>query len=135
MLMIKRLDLRKIARARIKDGEILFRVGRYDGALYLCGYAVEMALKARICKTLHWDGYPENAKEFHNFKTFKTHDFDTLLRLSGLEEKIKINKVLMADWSVVGAWDPKIRYNPIGTAKEQEVNSMIQSSKKLVRVL
>lgn len=134
MLMLKRSDLRKIARARIKDGEILFKSRRYDGAIYLCGYAVEIALKARICKTLRWDGYPENRSEFQNFKTFRTHDLEILLQLSGMEDKIKTTK-FFADWSVVCTWDPKIRYKPVGTAKKEDVASMIQSSKNLLRVL
>ena len=45
-------ELRALARARLKEAQILFAAKRYDAATYLCGYAVEMALKARICKTL-----------------------------------------------------------------------------------
>jgi len=42
-------QLRDIARERIKDAEALFGAERYEGAMYICGYAVEIALKARIC--------------------------------------------------------------------------------------
>jgi hypothetical protein len=31
---------------------------RFDGAFYLSGYAVELALKARICRTLKWRATP-----------------------------------------------------------------------------
>jgi HEPN domain-containing protein len=34
----------------MRDAELLFRKGRYDASAYLCGYVVEFALKARICK-------------------------------------------------------------------------------------
>ena len=34
-----RSDLSKIARARLRDAEVLYRSRRYDGAIYLCGYA------------------------------------------------------------------------------------------------
>ena len=54
--MIDVSDLRRIARAR--DAEMLLRAGRYDGGVYLCGYAVEIGLKARICKTIKWSGFP-----------------------------------------------------------------------------
>ena len=41
-------QLREIARERIKDAEALLRAERFEGAMYICGYAVEMALKARM---------------------------------------------------------------------------------------
>ena len=87
--MLTRAELLKIAEARLKDAEVLFNSKRYDGAIYLCGYAVEVALKARICSTLRWNGYPMTSNEFKNFQSFKTHSLDVLLSLSGVESKIK----------------------------------------------
>lgn len=65
--MIATADIRKIARGRLKDARILLDGKRFDGALYLCGYAVELALEARICRTLKWDGYPETRSEFQEY--------------------------------------------------------------------
>jgi len=62
--MAIRTELRTLARARLKDAQILFAATRYDIATYVCGYAVEMALKARICHTLGWTNFPETNKEF-----------------------------------------------------------------------
>jgi HEPN domain-containing protein len=84
--MVPIADLRKIAKGRLVDADVLFQAGRYDGAIYLCGYAVEIALKARICRTLKWPGYPSN---FTGYLSFKTHNLDILLHLSGVEAKIK----------------------------------------------
>jgi len=131
--MLAITDLEKIATARIKDAEVLLNARRYDGAIYLCGYAVEIALKARICKTLGWSVYPSTKREFENYQSFKTHNLDVLLRLSGIEQKIKVK--LFAEWSAVAAWDPEIRYKPIGSATKEETNFMIDSSKKLLGVL
>ncbi len=50
--MLDKKEVKKIARARLKDAEVLAASRRYEGAIYLCGYAVELGLKARICKTL-----------------------------------------------------------------------------------
>ena len=52
--------------------------GRYDGSVYLCGYVIELLLKARICKTLNWDGFPSDSKEFQNLNNFKTHNLEIL---------------------------------------------------------
>ena len=131
--MISAIDLKKIARARLKDAEILFSKKRYDGAVYLCGYAVELFLKSRICRTIKWEGYPSLPKEFNNFTSFRTHNLDVLLKLSGIEYKIKDNYFL--DWSIVATWDPTVRYKPIGTNKKTDALNMIESTRKLSGVL
>src|SRR5438093_6274932 len=87
--MIYKNELRRIARARLKDAQTLLKAKRYDGVAYLCGYAVELAIKARICRTLKWQGFPETRKEFEQFASFRTHNLDTLLSLTGQEDKIK----------------------------------------------
>lgn len=50
-------ELSELCKERLKDAEILIKAQRYDGAYYLCGYVIELALKKRICKTLNWDGF------------------------------------------------------------------------------
>jgi hypothetical protein len=131
--MLDRVDLKHIARARVEDAEILFKARRYDGAIYLCGYAVEIALKARICETLGWSGYPSSRSEFANYESFRTHNLDVLLRLSGKEQQIKAE--LFAEWSAVAQWGPDLRYKPIGSATKEGTRLMVDSSKKLLRVL
>ena len=64
-------ELSSIARARLKDASALVSKGRYDGAAYVCGYAVEIALKARIVKTLKWSGFPADGGEFKDLKSFQ----------------------------------------------------------------
>ncbi len=117
----------------MKDAKVLFGSRRYDGAVYLCGYAVETALKARISKTLGWAGYPATRKEFENLQTFKTHSLEVLLTLSGKERRIKIH--FFSEWSAVAAWDPEARYKPIGTVKAADAKLMIESARILVRAL
>jgi HEPN domain-containing protein len=55
-------ELDSIARARIEDAKALLAAGRFDGATYLCGYAVEVALKARICRALGWAEFPRHRR-------------------------------------------------------------------------
>lgn len=130
--MISRTGLREIARARITDAEVLAGSKRYDGAVYLCGYAIELWLKARICRTLSWPGYPFSNKEFEKYQSFRTHDLDVLLHLSGIESKVKSS--FMAEWSAVAKWDPNARYNPVGAANAADATQMIQASKTLVKI-
>jgi HEPN domain-containing protein len=129
--MLTRKELQKIARARLKDAQILFQNRRYDGAAYLCGYAIELWLKARICRTLGWEGFPSTNREFQSLLSFKTHDLDILLKLSGVEKKIKTR--FLAEWSVISAWRPEVRYQPIGTIKRGDAKMMIESAMILMR--
>ena len=132
--MILPAELRTIARARLKDAEALLTAGRFDGSMYLCGYSVEIALKARVCRTLKWPGFPSTNKEFERYHSFRTHDLDVLLHLSGAEAKIKEPRYISA-WSVVAMWEPGTRYWPIGTATGADATDMIKAAKILLKVL
>lgn len=88
--MIQRAELKRLAIARLADAETLSKAKRYDGAIYLCGYAIELGLKFRICKTLRWKAFPETSADFQGLMSFKTHELNTLLRLSGIEETVKL---------------------------------------------
>ena len=131
--MIDVAKLRKIARARLNDAIALRKARRYDGAVYVCGYAVEVALKARVCKHLRWAGYPASGKEFENYKSFKTHNFDTLLTLTGVELMIKTKH--MAEWSGVAIWEPEMRYREVGSATQQDAEAMIDAARTLLSKL
>ena len=131
--MLNKKDIKKIAKARLKDAEVLVASRRYEGAIYLCGYAVELGLKARICKTLKWQGFPSTNKEFNDYRSFKTHSLDVLLHLSGIEEKIKSE--LLFEWSAVAEWDPQSRYNPIGKLSLSDAKLMLSSASSLLAKL
>ena len=111
--MITTADLKLLASARLKDAQALYSNKRYDAAVYMCGYAVEVALKARICQTLKWPGFPDTRKEFEGYASFKTHDLDVLLHLSGIEARIRSSYGLQ--WSDGTKWDPEHRYRPVGS--------------------
>jgi len=122
--------LKAIARARLADAGALLNAGRFDGSAYLCGYGVELALKARLCKTLKWSGFPEKGKEFEGLQSFKTHDLDILLHLSGREQYIKVH--MFSEWTVVSQWSPESRYQPVGTVTLTSVHSMIAAVRRLL---
>ena len=78
-----------LANARLRDSEVLLNARRYDGAAYLCGYAVELRLKWRICKTLKWAGFPETSGEFEKCKSFRIHDLVQLLEFTGRARSLR----------------------------------------------
>jgi hypothetical protein len=144
LLTIK--ELRDIARARLRDAEALLAARRYEGAMYVCGYAVEIALKARVCRTLKWPEFPSTDREFQSntkYKFLKIHSLDLLLSYSGQENKIKTK--FMAEWSAVAVWSPDSRYKPVTKPSrtsaiaianlQSDAKLMIDSAKVLVNVL
>jgi hypothetical protein len=131
--MIVARDLRSIARARLRDSKALLLAKRFDGAVYLCGYSVELALKARICQTLKWSAFPETGREFEGLQSLKTHDLELLLRLSGVEDRIKA--MYLAEWSAVVEWTPEKRYQRIGQTTPQQATDMVRCAERLLNTL
>ena len=121
--MITESDLHKTAREYLRAAKLLRTRRSYDSESYLCGYAVEIALKARICRTLNWTtGFPETITEFKPKSNLKTHDLEALLEFTGLQDKVKLH--YFADWSMVNKWYPEQRYQPRGTKTLADANSM-----------
>src|SRR5579862_1187954 len=94
---------------------------------------IEIQLKLRICTTLRWAGFPETAGEFQGFQSFKTHDFEDLLHMTPRESSIRVSH--MMDWSVVTQWRPESRYRPPGTVTRAAALSMLEATRRLMRVL
>jgi len=125
--MVKYEDLKIIAEIRLKEAKVLYKNRLYDGAGYLCGYVVETALKARICKNLKIKDYPDDGKDKN---VFSSHDFDRLLLLSGLHKKISLgnkkNKKLVENWSLLTSWKPEKRYL-LGVYKKLDVEDLFKA--------
>lgn len=109
--MATRRELQQLACLRLKEAEALFDASCYDGCAYLCGYVVELALKAAICATLGVDEYPESRLR----GAFRTHDFDDLKLLASMEKVFTTDPTLVSNWSVATKWKPERRYEPPGT--------------------
>lgn len=94
-----------------------------DAAAYFCGYVLEMALKACICRRLREKEYPEDALG----GKFKTHRIDDLLLLAGLRNAVSLaNESKLANWSVVSKWTPEWRYRTAGVNARETAEDMIR---------
>jgi hypothetical protein len=133
--MITGPELYKLAKSRFDEAQILLNEHRPDGAVYLCGYALELILKRSIVAMLEWDGYPETEKEFKNYRSFKVHDLDVLLRLSGLEKKIQSDNTVYAKWQIAHTWNSEIRYKKIGTTSEIEAGDTLDATRVIVNFI
>jgi hypothetical protein len=122
---LSRKDLKKISKTRLKEAKLLCDNQLYDGSIYLYGYVIETALKARICKILKSD-YPPSSKSAN---AYKIHDLEELILLAGLKKdfqnKLNNNVSFKTNWSLIAPWVEVLRYEPIGKQDSQTKNNII----------
>jgi len=130
--MIALIDLEQIAWDKLDDADCLFRGNRFDGAVYLAGYALEIALKVRLCNDHGLSGFPEKLSEADPLTTKKwfTHS------LIKLEERSRLNlsSSYLTDWSVVQDWDVEARYKKSHKSQD-EARDFLDSVQNLVETI
>jgi HEPN domain-containing protein len=123
------MKFRKLAQSRLAEARILLSNRKYDGAAYLCGYAIELILKSRICRNLGWSIYLVS----RNYESFKTHNLEVLINLSGRLQKI--HPKWAAEWGQFQHWNPNQRYDAVGNTKMVQAQAMIEAAEKLLKIL
>jgi len=120
--------LQNLSAVRLREAEVLFDAGLYDGAFYLCGYVVELALKACVCKHLGVSEYPENEPNLKPF--FRTHDFRSLELIAGLRSNIAAKRAASfqfdANWALATSWRSEDRYL-LNSKSESEAHDMLEA--------
>jgi hypothetical protein len=119
-------EFRQLADERLEEARALLIVKRWGGAYYLAGYAVELALKACIIKTLMMtDAFP--VKDFS--KDCYTHSVEKLVGLAKLADLRKIATAadpdLSMNWGVVKDWSEEKRYHLIDQSEAEELFNAI----------
>ena len=102
------------------------------GAAYLCGYAVEFTLKARICDLLGWETYQIS----RGYESFKTHELPILLSLSGCTQKNIVGSPFAREWStLLNMWSSQMRYEPVGSVSAPDAKDMLQAVHSLLSMI
>ena len=128
---MRKEDLVDASAERFRDAEILFQNERWDASIYLCGYSIEIALKARLCQIQKWASLH---KVVQGYGTVRIHDLDRLLEMSGIDNRIRTHGSLFAMWNlVVNQWSVDIRYLPNSNRDRRTVKSVIDASRVLLR--
>ena len=110
-------EIRNLADKRLEEANLLLQNGFHEGAFYLAGYAVELMLKARICKHLDMDDFYTRPLKSGK-QAFFTHDLEQLLTLSGSRKRLEMdidpvtgtNSTLFANWQTICKWNEEKRY-------------------------
>ncbi len=128
-LIETRAEFQQLAEERLVEAKALLDVGKWDGAYYLAGYAVELALKACIIKMLMaTDAFPD--KKFSS--DCYTHVIETLVILARLDAARKAaadaNPLLQANWGLVGSWSEQKRYHRMTQAEAEGLYAAISDA-------
>lgn len=105
------------------DSAALLNAGRWSGAYYLAGYAVECALKACIAKRTSQFDFPDKSVAQRAF----THNLSALLDLAGLDVALKLatttaaNPALGLNWQTLKDWSEEARYRQTTEPQAREL--------------
>jgi HEPN domain-containing protein len=115
-----RADFQALANERINDADALLNAGRFSGAYYNAGFAVECALKACVARNTRQFDFPLHPDEAR--KTW-SHDLNRLLEFSGLSAHLASQPdSLISNWNSVKRWQNDSRYNSgIAEAEAQQM--------------
>ena len=114
---MNRSDLQRLAELRLRDAQLLFGAGAYEGSYYLAGYAIECALKACVAKQIREFDFPEKRLVERSY----THNLTQLLEVS--EVKVRFDEAAAGDealrlrWGIIKDWSEASRYT-IGTTEK-----------------
>ena len=126
-------NLKILAKARLDDAITLYKQERYEGAIYLCGYAVELALKYKICQKLGWNEYLP--AKFDNERTFYTHKLEELKFLSGMQDIFDDSSTqLWRYWKTIISWNEQLRYD-ITPRSKNSARASLRASIRLYKEL
>lgn len=98
-LEMTREELKKLVNQKIKAAERLMAAEEWAFAAYVMGYALECALKAVSCKTLKLNVYPPVKKNSREAEGFRSHDFEQLLFISGMNGVFQLEDKAYDNWS------------------------------------
>ncbi len=119
-----RLEFQILAADRLEDASALLAAGRYAGAYYISGYAVECALKACIARRTRQDEFPpKDAARYY------THDILKLRDAAGLElayeQEVGQDLIFAQNWAVVKEWNEQTRYQSPGQLQAMAILAAI----------
>lgn len=124
--LIKATVFRAASIERWKDAECLHAAGRFQGAIYLCGYALECLLKFRICLAR---GVPH--LEEREAKRLG-HELPELLDAAGLGGLLSRNSDLLVAFQAISSrWSTEIRYSG-GGSNSRDSERFLRDSRALL---
>lgn len=111
---VKATVFRAASIERWKDARCLHGAGRFQGAIYLCGYALECELKYCVCVAQRKARMEEGeAKRLG-------HELTELLDAAGMRDRLYgIDDLCVAFHNINNRWSTQIRYSGRSSSKKE----------------
>ncbi len=126
--MLRKAKLEQLAHARRAEAAVLLQASHFPGAYYIGGYAIELALKARIAGLFQSGTIPD--KRF--VERIYTHDLKQLVSLTELEidrqTRISTDPIFAQHWEYVTGWSETARYALTGEDKARPLVEGLQDA-------
>jgi hypothetical protein len=124
--IIRAAVFRQASIERLLDAKCLQEAGRFQGAIYLCGYALECHLKASVCAARGVAHIEEaEAKDLG-------HSLEKSLHAAGLTKKLdRIEDLRVAFLRITRQWSTEIRYSS-RTGSDRECISFLRDTRALL---
>ncbi len=124
--LIKATVFRAASNERLEDAKCLHKAGRFQGAIYLCGYALECWLKSCVCVAR---GVPHI--EEREAKRLG-HELPELLDAAGLARLLASNRDLLVAFQTISSrWSTELRYSS-GGSNSRDSERFLRDSRALL---
>jgi len=122
----------KAGKHRLDDARVLLDHGRWRGAMYLAGYAVECLLKAKLMVRFGCSHLLKLEDELIRRGLLGTdatifhHKLEPFLRLTGAFDRLKDDGTIWKAFNRVNGWIPAWRYSSKSASKEDATDFLGQ---------
>jgi HEPN domain-containing protein len=129
---VNRAELRQLADDRAADAQVLLAAGRWSGAYYLAGYAVECGLKACVLVHIERTGVIFVDKKYA--EKCWTHDLEDLMEFAGLQSDLDLttaaDPAFERSWLDVKDWTETSRYRQTSEADARKMVAAVTDPAK-----
>lgn len=128
----------KASTHRLDDARALLNAGRWRGAMYMAGYAVECLLKTKLmqvygCRTLReLDNELQRRGALAEHATVFTHHLELLLRLTQRLEPLRQHRMLWPQFTLVNRWLPAWRYTA-DLSNQRDAEDFLEAVAQIMR--
>lgn len=123
--MLNRKKLKELSKIRLIETQTLLRNNNFDGAYYLSGYIIELALKACIARKTTRHEFPD----LETVRNSYTHDLKQLLKTASLwvlfERDTRMNSALQINWNIIKDWSESSRYEMHTKVEAEDIFSAV----------
>ena len=130
----------KASTHRLDDARALLHAGRWRGAMYMAGYAVECLLKTKLmqmysCRALRdLEDELQRRGVLAEHATVFTHQLELLLRLTQRFAQLRQHRMLWPQFALINRWIPAWRYTA-DVANRQDATDFLEAVAQIMQWL